>query len=163
MSRKNSFVLTLSNNVTEKEGINFLIENYTGFFKIDLATKKELLDLLKIEHRFLQAFDLIYVPEMVGKVVDAGFIQIYLDDIILIELKTTKKYLPENPKGFFFGATENEFNFGKILGSRFRFCFVSLNEKGSSYAFLTLEELEGMIKNRRIQYQINLWFLQLYS
>jgi len=163
MSRKNSFVLTLSNNVTEKEGINFLIENYTGFFKIDLATKKELLDLLKIEHRFLQAFDLIYVPEMVGKVVDTGFIQIYLDDIILIELKTTKKYLPENPKGFFFGATENEFNFGKILGSRFRFCFVSLNEKGSSYAFLTLEELEGMIKNRRIQYQINLWFLQLYS
>jgi hypothetical protein len=156
MSRKNSFVLTLSNNVTEKEGINFLIENYTGFFKIDLATKKELLDLLKIEHRFLQAFDLIYVPEMVGKVVDSGFIQIYLDDIILIELKTTKKYLPENPKGFFFGATENEFNFGKILGSRFRFCFVSLNEKGSSYAFLTLEELEGMIKNRRIQYQINL-------
>jgi hypothetical protein len=156
MSRKNSFVLTLSNNVTEKEGINFLIENYTGFLKIDLATKKELLDLLKIEHRFLQAFDLIYVPEMVGKVVDSGFIQIYLDDIILIELKTTKKYLPENPKGFFFGATENEFNFGKILGSRFRFCFVSLNEKGSSYAFLTLEELEGMIKNRRIQYQINL-------
>jgi hypothetical protein len=156
MSRKHSFVLTLSNNVTEKEGVNFLIENYTGFFKIDLVTKKELLDLLKIEHRFLQAFDLIYVPEMVGKIADAGFIQTYLEDIILVELKTTKKYLPENPKGFFFGATENEFNFGKILGSRFRFCFVSLNEKGSSYAFLTLEELEERIKNRRIQYQINL-------
>ncbi|POY38742.1 hypothetical protein C3L50_11425 [Flavobacterium alvei] len=156
MSRKHSFVLTLSNNVTEKEGVNFLIENYTGFFKIDLATKKELLDLLKIEHRFLQAFDLIYVPEMVGKIADTGFIQTYLEDIILVELKTTKKYLPENPKGFFFGATENEFNFGKILGSRFRFCFVSLNEKGSSFAFLTLEELEERIKNRRIQYQINL-------
>jgi len=156
MSRKHSFVLTLSNNVTEKEGVNFLIENYTGFFKIDLITKKELLDLLKIEHRFLQAFDLIYVPEMVGKITDAEFIQTYLEDIILVELKTTKKYLPENPKGFFFGATENEFNFGKMLGSRFRFCFVSLNEKGSSYAFLTLEELEERIKNRRIQYQINL-------
>ena len=156
MSRKHSFVLTLSNNVTEKEGVNFLIENYTGFFKIDLATKKELLDSLKIEHRFLQAFDLIYVPEMVEKIADAGFIQTYLEDIILVELKTTKKYLPENPKGFFFGATENEFNFGKILGPRFRFCFVSLNEKGSSYAFLTLEELEERIKNRRIQYQINL-------
>ncbi|WP_298137961.1 hypothetical protein [Flavobacterium sp.] len=156
MSRKHSFVLTLSNNVTEKEGINFLIENYTGFFKIDLVTKKELLDLLKIEHRFLQAFDLIYIPEMVGSKVDTGFVQTYLEDIILVELKTTKKYLPENPKGFFFGATENEFNFGKILGSRFRFCFVSLNEKGSSYAFLTLDELEERIKNRRIQYQINL-------
>lgn len=52
MSRKHSFILTLSNNVTEKEGVNYIIENYTGFFKIDLATKKELLDLLKISHKF---------------------------------------------------------------------------------------------------------------
>ena len=101
MSRKHSFVLTLSNNVTEKEGVNYLIENYTGFFKIDFATKKELVDLLKIEHRFLQAFNLIYVPEMVGKEVNTNFLQTYLEDIILVELKTTKKYLPENPKGFF--------------------------------------------------------------
>jgi hypothetical protein len=156
MSRKHSFVLTLSNNVTEKEGINYLIENHSGFFKIDLATKKELLDLLKIEHRFLQAFDLIYVPDMVGKEVNSNFLQIYLEDIILVELKTTKKYLPENPKGFFFGATENEFNFGRILGDKFRFCFVSLNEKGSSFALQTIEEMEKRIKNRRIQYQINL-------
>ncbi|MDN4164316.1 hypothetical protein QWY31_02320 [Cytophagales bacterium LB-30] len=156
MSRKHSFILTLSNNVTEKEGVNYLIENYTGFFKIDLATKKELLDLLKIDHRFLQAFDLIYVPDMVGKEVTSNFLQTYLEDIILVELKTTKKYLPENPKGFFFGATENEFNFGKILGDRFRFCFVSINEKGSSYSLKTIEELEALIKNKRIQYQINL-------
>ena len=80
-----------------------------------MKTKKDLLDKLNIEYRFLQAFDLIYVPEMVGKIVDADFIQTYLEDIILVELKTTKKYLPENPKGFFFGATENEFNFGKYL------------------------------------------------
>ena len=145
MSRKHSFVLTLSNNVTEKEGVNFLIENYTGFFKIDLLTKKQLLDMLNIEHRFLQSFDLVYIPDLVG-----------IEDIILVELKTTKKYLPENPKGFFFGATENEFNFGKLLGAKFRFCFVSLNEKGSSYSLQTLEELEARIRNRRIQYQINL-------
>jgi hypothetical protein len=156
MSRKHSFTLTLSNNVTEKEGVNYLIDNYTGFFKIDLSTKKELLDLLNIEHRYLQAFDLIYIPDLVGKEVNSNFIQTYLEDIILIELKTTKKYLPENPKGFFFGATENEFNFGKILGDRFRFCFVSLNERGASYSLQTLEELEARIKNKRIQYQINL-------
>lgn len=148
--------MTLSNNVTEKEGINFLIENYTGFFKIDLATKKQLLDLLNIEHRYLQAFDMVYIPDMVGVKIDSEFLQTYLEDIILIELKTTKKYLPENPKGFFFGATENEFNFGKILGEKFRFCFVSLNERGSSYSLQTIEELEARIKNRRIQYQINL-------
>ena len=156
MSRKQSFVLALSNNVTEKEGVNYLIEKHTGFFKIDLLMKKKLLDLLKIEHRFLQAFDLIYIPEMVGEAFEADFLETYLEDIILVELKTTKKYLPENPKGFFFGATENEFNFGKILGNRFRFCFVSLNEKGSSYSLLTIEELDTKIKIKRTQYQITL-------
>lgn len=141
MSRKSSFVLTISNNITEKEGINYLMENHTGFFKINLETKKELLDLLKMEYRFLQAFDLIYIPDMVGKEINSTFLQTYLEDIILVELKTTKKYLPENPKGFFFGATENEFNFGEMLGDKFRFCFVSINEKGSSFALQTTKEL----------------------
>jgi hypothetical protein len=156
MSRKHSFILTLSNNVTEKEGINFLLDNYKGFFKIDLSTKKELLDLFQIEHRFLQSFDLIYIHDLNNQVIEDGFIKTYIEDIIFIELKTTKKYLPNNPKGFFFGATENEFNFAKILGPKFKFCFVSLNEKASSYAFLNLEELEERIRNKRIQYQINL-------
>lgn len=156
MSRKHSFTLTLSNNVTEKEGINYLLDNYTGFFKIDLAMKKALLDLLEIEHCFLQAFDLIYIPAMIGKMISSNSLQIHLEDIILVELKTTKKYLPENPKGFFFGATENEFQFGELLGDKFRFCFVSLNEKGSSFVLQTIQELEQRIRNKRIQYQINL-------
>ncbi|MDI9857632.1 hypothetical protein [Flectobacillus roseus] len=156
MSRKHSFILTLSNNVTEKEGVNYLIENHTGFFKIDLSTKKKILDLLQIEHRFLQSFDMIYIPNLVEKEINGDEIETYLEDMILVELKTTKKYLPDNPKGFFFGATENEFNFGEILGDKFRFCFVSLHEKGSSYALLTIEELELIIRNKRIQYQINL-------
>ncbi len=156
MSGKHSFTLTLSNNVTEKEGVNYLIENHTGFFKIDLPAKKKILDLLQIEHRFLQSFDMIYFPDLVGKEINGDEIETYLEDMVLVELKTTKKYLPNNPKGFFFGATENEFNFGEILGEKFRFCFVSLHEKGSSYVLLTIEELELIIRNKRIQYQINL-------
>lgn len=156
MSRKHSFTLTLSNNITEKEGIVFLLNNSTGFFKIDLETKKELLDLLKIEKRYLQSFDLIYIPDMVGKEIPSDFIHTYLEDIIFIELKTTKKYLPNNPKGFFFGATENEFNFGKILGDKFLFCFVTLNEKAPSFVLLRIDELDKIIRNKRIQYQINL-------
>ena len=118
--------------------------------------KKELLNLLKIDHKFLQAFDLIYIYDMVGKIITEDFLQTNLEDIILVELKTTKKYLPENPKGFFFGATENEFKFGNILGDKFRFCFVCLNEKSPSFALQTMQELELRIRNKRIQYQINL-------
>lgn len=156
MSRKHSFRLTLSNNITEKQGINYLIEEQTGFFKIDKDMKKELLDRTKIPYSFLQSFDMIYIPKLKGIEFKKDYIETHLDEILFVELKTTKKYLPENPKGFFFGATENEFNFGKLLGSRFRFCFVCLNEKSPSYAMFTIEELEGLIRNRRIQYQINL-------
>ena len=156
MSRKHSFKLTLSNNVTEKEGINYLIEEQTGFFKIDKEMKKELLDKVNIPHSFLQSFDMVYIPKLEGVKFEKEFIETHLDEILFVELKTTKKYLPENPKGFFFGATENEFNFGKMIGERFRFCFVCLNEDSPSYAMLAIHELEKIIKNKRIQYQINL-------
>lgn len=156
MSRKHSFKLTLSNNVTEKEGIIYLIEEQTGFFKIDKDMKKELLDRVNIPHNFLQSFDMVYIPKLKGIQFEKDYIETHLDEILFVELKTTKKYLPDNPKGFFFGATENEFNFGKLLGDRFRFCFVCLNEKSPSYALLTVDELEKIIRNRRIQYQINL-------
>lgn len=156
MSRKHSFKLTLSNNVTEKLGINYLIEKHTGFFKIDKDMKKELLNRVNISHNFLQSFDMVYIPKLKGIKFEKDYIETRLDEILFIELKTTKKYLPDNPRGFFFGATENEFNFGKLLGERFRFCFVCLNEKSPSYAMLTIEELEKIIRNKRIQFQINL-------
>ena len=156
MSRKHSFKLTLSNNVTEKQGVNYLIEEQTGFFKIDKDMKKELLDLVKIPHNFLQSFDMIYIPKLKGVEFKQQYIETHLDEILFVELKTTKKYLPDNPKGFFFGATENEFNFGKLLGDKFRFCFVCLHEKSPSYALLTLKELDKIIRNKRIQFQINL-------
>ena len=156
MSRKYSFKLTLSNNVTEKQGINYLVEEQTGFFKIDKDMKKELLDKVNIPHNFLQSFDMIYIPKLKGIEFEKDYIETHLEEILFVELKTTKKFLPENPKGFFFGATENEFNFGKLLGDKFRFCFVCLNEKSPSYVLLKIEELEKIIRNKRIQYQINL-------
>ena len=156
MSREYSFKLTLSNNVTEKQGINYLIEEHTGFFKIDKETKRALLDKVDLPYNYLQSFDMVYIPRMTGIDFKEEYIETHLDELLFVELKTTKKYLPNNPKGFFFGATENEFNFGKLLGHKFRFCFVCLNENSPSYALLTVEELEKIIRNKRIQFQINL-------
>lgn len=156
MARAHSFEITVSNNKTEKLGIDYLIANETGFFYADTATRKLILNLLDLPLGFSRAFDMIYIPRYAGTIVTDETIAAHIDEIILVELKTTKKYLPENPKGFFFGATENEFNFGKLLDDKFRFCFVSLHEKGSSHSLLTIEELEARIRTRRIQYQINL-------
>ena len=156
MANSHSFVITVSNNKTEKEAIDYLIANATGFFYVDRETRKLILELLELPKTFARAFDMIYIPRFDGLRVTENVIETHLDEIILVELKATKKFLPDNPKGFFFGATENEFNFGKLLGDKFRFCFVSLHERGSSFAVLTIAELEAAIRTRRIQYQINL-------
>jgi hypothetical protein len=156
MARAHSFEITVSNNKTERLGIDYLIANETGFFYVDSNTRKHILELLEMPKTFARAFDMIYIPRFAGTVVTDEVIEAHLDEIILVELKVTKKYLPENPKGFFFGATENEFKFGQLLGEKFRFCFVSLHERGSSHALLTIAELESRIRTRRIQYQINL-------
>jgi hypothetical protein len=156
MSKSHSFIITISNNLTEREGIDYLTRHATGFFYVDSLTRKLILDLLGQAKSFARAFDVVYIPRYEDSTLTAGIIEAHLDEIILVELKVTKKFLPENPKGFFFGATENEFNFGKRLGDKFRFCFVCLNPLSQSFSMLTLEDLEKRIRTRRIQYQINL-------
>lgn len=156
MARAHSFVITVSNNKTEKEGTDYLTTNATGFFYADKLTRRHILELLEMPMSFARAFDMIYIPRFDGTTVTDEVIETHLEEIVLIELKTTKKLLRENPRGFFFGATENEFKFGKLLADKFRFCFVCLNPLSLSHAILTVSELEAMIRTRRIQYQINL-------
>ena len=156
MSRKHSFEITLSNNTTEKEGFTFLLSKNNGFFEADKKSKLEILEILQLDRRYSRSFDLVYIPQLNTPHLSSNIIRTYFDDIILVELKTTKKFLPDNPKGFFFGATEKEFDFAKKIGNKFRFCLVCLNEKSPSFVLLTLQELEEKIKIKRIQYQINL-------
>lgn len=151
-----SFTITLANNKLEKDGIEYMKAHATGYFSVDNRERKHILDLVGQPHKYARAFDMIYVPRFDGTIVTQETIDTHIDEITLIELKVTRKYLPENPKGFFFGATQNEFDFGELLGNKFRFCFVSLHERGSSHKLLSIAELEAIIRTRRIQYQINL-------
>ena len=151
-----SFTITLSNNRTEKDGIEYLLEHETGFFYVDSETRKKILEMLGLPRTYARAFDMIYIPRYTGRIATEEVIKTHLDEIFLVELKTTRKHLPENPKGFFFGATQNEFDFGEKLGDKYRFCFVCLHPESRSYAMLSVPELEAIMRTKRIQYQINL-------
>lgn len=151
-----SFTITLSNNRNEKDGIEYLIAHETGFFYVDRETRQRILEMLGLPRTFARAFDMIYIPRYAGKVATEEVIKTHLDEIYLVELKTTRKYLPENPKGFFFGATQNEFDFGERLGDKYRFCFVCLHPDSMSYAMRSVPELEAIMRTKRVQYQINL-------
>jgi len=154
MASNKSYSITINNNVTEKAGIQFLIESDKNFINPDKESRKVIMELMGIDAKYSRAFDMILVEghNNLQEIIELK----QTDKITLIELKTTKKKLPELPKGFFFGATQNEFDIAEQFGDQYKFCFVSLHEESLSYTLLSLKELEKIIKTKRVQYQINL-------
>ncbi len=112
------------------------------------------MEILNIPKTFSRAFDLIQVSGHQNNQEEITIDEI--QSIRLIELKTTEKYLPNAPKGFFFGATQNEFDLAERMGDKYAFCFVCLNEKSKGFHMLSLSELNRFVVTKRIQYQINL-------
>ncbi len=154
MANNHSYTITLDNNKSEKEALSFLLESDVNFLNPDKESRKIIMEMLAIDKKYARAFDLILIP---GHTNLEQVIQLNkIEDIILIELKTTKKKLMNLPSGFFFGATESEFTLAKQLGSQYQFCFVSLHNESKKFVLLTLDELNKIIKTKRIQYQINL-------
>ena len=152
MAHEHSYGATIKNNKTENSAVDFLLLSDNRFRQPTKEERKELLIRLGLPTTFARAFDLVMLPK--ADYVD--ILKVPLEEIILIELKTTQKKLPENPHGFFFGATENEFKLADKLGEQYRFCFISLHSESKSFALLTSNELILKIKTKRLQYQINL-------
>ncbi|SNR58851.1 hypothetical protein [Lutibacter flavus] len=154
MASNQSYLITVKNNITEKEGINLLLNSKDNFILPDSKSKKSILTFLGVSIKYIRAFDLILLPNYLTPQEEITIENV--DDITLVELKTTKKKLTNIPRGFFFGATENEFNLARKIKEKYKFCFVSLHKDSLGYELLSLSELEKIIKNKRIQYQINL-------
>ena len=154
MAKLVSFTITKNNNITERLGMEYILSVDRRFFVPDLISRKKILELHGLGNNFIRAFDMVMFQ---NEIEDSDEIEIEnINDTILVELKVTKKELPNNPDGFFFGATENEFQLANLLGDRFRWGFVSIHENSKSFSLLTMNELESRIKNKRTQYQINL-------
>ncbi|MEM6271625.1 MAG: hypothetical protein AAF998_19470 [Bacteroidota bacterium] len=154
MATEKSYTITLRNNDTEKSGIRYLVNQGLAVVHPDSKSRKSVLEFLGLENRFRRSFDLILFH---GQQANNGEVELKEGDAItLIELKTTKKFLPNNPRGFFVGVTENELDLARLLGDQFRFCFVSLHPESLSPVMLPLSEMEGLIKTKRTQYQVNL-------
>lgn len=154
MSKKHSYTITISNNKTEREGRNFLIKSDPSFINLDSKGRKKIMTLLGLNKRYSRSFDLVKIKGHTNK--DRTINVSSPLSVTLIELKTTKKKLLNNPSEFFFGATANEFSLAKKMGNRYKFCFVSLHKESRSYAILSLKQLKNRIKRKRIQYNINL-------
>lgn len=153
MASKKSYVITLANNKTEKEAVEYLLHANPNFLLPNKEGRKKVVQKLGIDTSYSRTFDLILID---GHTNQENIIELTdSEKITLVEIKSTMKMLPNNPYGFFFGATENEFNLANKLGDGYKFCFVSLHPDSKSYKLLSLEEVGSYIKSKRTQFQIN--------
>lgn len=153
MSSDHSYKITLSNNKTEKQAIDYLMNINKDFLLPTTEGRKQILTALGIDKKYSRTFDLFLLPGHQNSEPELEITNV--DNITLIELKTTQKFLPSMPKGFFFGTTQNEFDLAETLGDKYKFCFVSLHPDSICYSLVSLQELNSMIVTKRVQYQIN--------
>ena len=152
------------NRVVEKAGLHDVLLKDLRFQAPSTETRKAILKGLGLGDTKLygpQSFDAIVLPQPTEPI-DVSTLPRYLEQIVLVEMKTTKKPIKDATlAGFFFGATQREYDLAAKLGDRFRFAFVVLNSAniyGKPFAvLLTLQELEHRTRTKRIQYQVNLW------
>ncbi len=161
---RNQFTKSSDNRVVEKAGLQDVLLKDQRFQAPTNETKKAILNALGLGDTKLygpKSFDAIMLPQPTEPV-DVTTLSRHLDQIVLIEMKTTEKPIKDaGLAGFFFGATQREYDLAAKLGDKFRFAFVVLNSAnvyGKAFAvLLTLTELEQRTRTKRIQYQVNLW------
>ena len=83
-----------------------------------------------------------------------------LDDIRVVEVKTTRKPIRNRAlNNFFFGSTDRQYLLARALGDRHRYAFAVLNSDNDYgrpfFVLLTLEQVEKKTRTKRLQYQVN--------
>jgi hypothetical protein len=131
-----------SRNQTAKKAAQILLKSGCGFV-LPTARQKRLL-LVEFAKRNLvvygKAFDVVKHDGNVN--LDAAEeIERNLDKMVLCEIKSSNKKLPEDFKGYFFALTTAELLVAQNLKHRYRFVFV--NTTKGTYIELTLQELFG--------------------
>jgi hypothetical protein len=149
-----------SNQGTQKAGIQLLLTD-PRFQIPNIATKRRILELIGASEKFgAQTFDAVMTPKPAPPITVESVVGLFAD-LHLIEMKTTMKPIQDDSlHGFFFGATEREYDMARTLGDRYLFAFVVLNSfnayKRPFAVLLTLDEVERRTMNKRLQYQVNL-------
>jgi len=148
-----------SNRQTEKKGLSLLLTD-ARFQALDTPTKRRIIDLLHEKGEFgIQTFDAVMTSFPIAPI-DESNIEGLLPTLTLVEMKTTRKPIKdESLNGFFFGATQREYDMARALGDRYVFAFIVLNSDnvhGRPFAvLLTLDQVKERTRAERIQYQVN--------
>lgn len=147
------------NHALERSARDFILLD-RRFQRPSTAVKRRILDVLGFAGDFTAAsFDLIMTNEPRASLGVANVAEV-LDDITLIEMKTTAKPIQNvSLSGYFFGTSETQYNLADVAGPRLKWAFVVMNEENDYgrpfFTLLRTEELLAATRTRRVQFQVN--------
>lgn len=156
---ESKFTKSLRNKGTENSGLALLLTD-ARFQLVDVSTKRRILELVGIEGAFgIQTFDAVVTDAPVEQI-HQGNVETHFPHLRLVEMKTTRKPIHDAAlNGFFFGATQREYDMAAALQARYLFAFVVLNSAnvyGRPFAvLLSLQEVEARTHSKRVQFQVN--------
>lgn len=133
------------------------------FQRPDAATSSRILELLGLTGEFTGAsFDLIMTPDP-REIITVDNVEEHIDDITLIEMKTTAAPIANKAlAGFFFGSSATQYELSEAAGERIRWAFVVLNEENDYgkpfFTLLRFDEVKDKTRTKRVQYQVNFRF-----
>jgi hypothetical protein len=158
MEPGSDFTKSRRNRGVEREGLRLLLSD-RRIQLVDVETKRAIILLLPVGDFGIQTFDAVMTPKPVEPIT-ANIVDQYIDDLTLVEMKTTKKAIRNNMlNGFFFGATEREYAMAEALGPRYMWAFVVLNGDNDYgrpfFVLLPLSEVERRTRAKRVQFQVN--------
>lgn len=148
------------NRGSENAALDLMLQD-PRFAVLETRMKRRLLDLVAPPGNYgPQTFDLVMGDEPLADLADDNLVDL-APRLRLVEMKATRKRVLDHAlAGFFFGATEREYDLARTLGDRYLFAFVVLNGDNvygrPFFVLLTHDELEARTQSKRVQYQVNL-------
>jgi hypothetical protein len=155
---KSDFTKSERNRRVEREGLVLLLQD-PRIQAVDLATKRAIVQRLPVGDFGIQTFDAVMTSAPISPITFEN-IDEHVESITLLEMKTTKKPIKSGAlNGFFFGATEREYEMARVLGDRYKWAFVVLNDENDYgrpfFVLLSLEDVERRTRAKRVQFQVN--------
>ncbi len=131
-----------SRNQTAKKAAQILLRSNSGYFVPSAEQKRRLLVEFARKNLVVygKTFDVVRLSARVD-LDDIADIGRNLDKIVLCEIKSSNRVLPEDFKGYFFALTTAELLVAQNLKDRYRFIFV--NTGTGAFMELTLQEIFG--------------------
>lgn len=147
----------MSNKLTAVKARKYLIDLNKGYHEVSSYAKRQIKNYIQSRHPIpVGSFDMIKLKKQKQKTPIRRLSDKELNELTLIEIKSSDRNLNENLDGYFFGYSYSEQLVAQALGNRYQFAFVVLPRSGGRkfHKVMTYRQIWKKAKTIHMQWSI---------